>query len=89
MRKLLAGKTGKASTNGKKKKQKNPFVIFTGLLLSSGLEILPEQEFVLLDNSDLFSPRNIERGKKKNIQNQKKLKRQKTNKQKKTCAFNT
>lgn len=52
LRKLLAGKTGKAGTNEKK----NPFVRFTGLLLSSCLEILPEQAFVLLNNCNLFSP---------------------------------
>lgn len=55
MRKLLAGKIGKARSNEKTNK-KTPLLRFTELLKSSCLEIFPEQAFVLLDNSDPILP---------------------------------
>lgn len=52
---LLVSKIGKESTLFlMKKKKKNQLVRFMALLLSTYLEILPEQAFVLFDNSDLF-----------------------------------
>lgn len=51
---LLVSKIGKESTLFLMEKKNNQLVRFMALLLSTYLEILPEQAFVLFDNSDLF-----------------------------------